>query len=80
MPQRDGSGNKVILIHDLPGPEGWLLPEDWLVVDAKAKAAPCQGCFGCWLKTPGTCVLKDGLQHLGAAIAHGRELILASRP
>lgn len=79
MPQRNDSGNKVILIHDLPGLDGWLFPEDWLAVDAKAKAAPCQGCFGCWLKTPGTCVLKDNLQNIGAAIAHSRELILASR-
>lgn len=79
MLQIDNNEDKTLLIHDLPGLDGWQLPENWLVVDARAKAAPCQGCFGCWLKTPGTCVLKDGLQHLGAAIAQSRELILASR-
>lgn len=79
MPQTYDSANRTILIHDLPILDNWQLPDNWLVLDAKAKAAHCQGCFGCWLKTPGTCVLKDGLQHLGAAIAQSRELILASR-
>lgn len=79
IPQTDDRASKTMLIHDLPSLEGWQLPENLLVVDAKAKAAPCQGCFGCWLKTPGTCVLKDGLQHLGAAIALSRDLILVSR-
>ena len=23
------------------------------------KIAPCLGCFGCWLKTPGQCIIKD---------------------
>ncbi len=79
MPQTDDCKNRTILIHDLPGLDNWRIPGNWLVMDAKAKAAPCQGCFGCWLKTPGTCVLKDGLRHLGAAIAKSQELILASR-
>ena len=75
----DDSENKVILIHDLPSLDGWQLQEDWLAVDAKAKAAPCQGCFGCWLKTPGRCVLKDSLQRIGTVIAYSKELILVSR-
>lgn len=62
MPQTDNSENRTILIHDLPSLDNWRFPENWLVVDAKAKAAPCQGCFGCWMKTPGTCVLKDGFR------------------
>lgn len=23
------------------------------------KIAPCQGCFGCWIQTPGECIIKD---------------------
>lgn len=79
MMQTDDSANRTILIHDIPSLDNWKIPENWLVVDARGKAAPCQGCFGCWLKTPGACVLKDSLQHIGAAIAHSRELILVSR-
>lgn len=79
MPQTYDSGNRTILIHDLPSLNGWQLQEDWLAVDAKAKAAPCQGCFGCWLKTPGACVLKDSLQRIGTVIAYSKELILVSR-
>lgn len=75
----DDSENKVILIHDLPSLDGWQLQEDWLAVDARAKAVPCQGCFGCWLKTPGICVLKDSLQRIGTVIAYSKELILVSR-
>lgn len=39
----------------------------------------CVGCFGCWTKTPGTCVLKDGLQHLGDMLARTDELEIISR-
>ena len=25
---------------------------------------PCMGCFGCWVKTPGECVIRDGMAEL----------------
>jgi len=28
------------------------------------KIAPCLGCFGCWLKTPGKCVINDAASDL----------------
>jgi multimeric flavodoxin WrbA len=32
-------------------------------------AKPCVGCFGCWLKTPGRCILKDDSELTGRAMA-----------
>lgn len=26
--------------------------------------APCAGCFGCWVRTPGECVVRDGAQEV----------------
>lgn len=36
------------------------LPDSWQLVDLSAlKITPCVGCFGCWVKTPGRCVIRD---------------------
>lgn len=73
--------NKVI-IHDLMGDDLNLIPtatDDCYVVDANAKASHCVGCFGCWLKTPGICVLKDEFQHLGVILPQSKEIIIISQ-
>lgn len=46
---------------------------------ADGRYAPCQGCFQCWLKNPGFCVMKDRLQHAGALVGESDPLILISR-
>lgn len=28
---------------------------------------PCRGCFGCWVKTPGKCVIQDGIADINRA-------------
>lgn len=38
----------------------------------------CIGCFGCWFKTPGVCVLKDGYSSLPVDISKCTELIIVS--
>ena len=40
---------------------------------------PCAGCFGCWVKTPGKCVIHDGYEGLGIDMSKCTELILISR-
>lgn len=39
----------------------------------------CIGCFGCWIKTPGICVIQDGYERTGAALGDCDELIVISR-
>lgn len=61
----------AIFIHDLiPAVLSAVLPDTsgFSVIDATKKAACCQGCFRCWLASPGQCVMKDDLQTVGAQI------------
>lgn len=39
----------------------------------------CIGCFGCWLKTPGICVIHDGFELNGAKFSKISDLILVSK-
>lgn len=39
----------------------------------------CIGCFGCWVKTPGQCVIHDGYENTGIDMSKCTELILISR-
>lgn len=39
----------------------------------------CIGCFGCWIKTPETCVIKDGYENMGELMSKCNELILISK-
>lgn len=39
----------------------------------------CIGCFGCWVKTPGKCVIHDGYEGMGVCMGKCSELILVSR-
>lgn len=69
----------TLLIHDLPpdAADGFLsCLGSGQVVSARQKAAVCKGCFGCWLQTPGRCVLRDGNETLGEQIARCERLVL----
>lgn len=43
-----------------------------------ASALDCRGCFGCWVRTPGTCVMRDALSDLPALLARTDELWIFS--
>jgi hypothetical protein len=54
---------RELILHDLLDSERQeYLPPDQpnlTVFPALPKVNYCQGCFGCWVKTPGRCVIKD---------------------
>lgn len=37
--------------------------------------APCLGCFGCWIKTPGECVIDDDGREVARAVARCEVLV-----
>lgn len=44
----------------------------------KKKISPCLGCFNCWIKTPGKCVIKDDQAGLLEKCAWSDILVLAT--
>lgn len=53
--------------------------EDDIVISDNGRMHHCIGCFGCWIKTPGQCVIKDGYENLGVLFSRCSELIIISR-
>lgn len=43
------------------------------------KIAPCIGCFGCWIKTPGSCVIRDAAPDVTKAFI-GSDLVVLLTP
>ncbi|MBR5228441.1 MAG: flavodoxin family protein [Firmicutes bacterium] len=39
----------------------------------------CIGCFGCWLKTPGRCIITDRFQQMGELIAQVDEVVIIAK-
>lgn len=72
-----------VLIHDITDSEFLeLYPEvnDDIRIFSKEKAIKkCIGCFGCWIKTPGKCIIKDSYENLGKVYANSEELIIISK-
>ena len=71
-----------LLIHDL---EEWdfkrlfnNIDKDIMVISEENEPNKCIGCFGCWVKTPGQCTIKDNYSNMSSLIASCDELILIS--
>ena len=62
-----------LLIHDVKGAAAKALADGVFagarVIADDGSARPCIGCFGCWIKTPGTCVIRDGHADMGAQLS-----------
>ena len=71
---------KRLIIYDVPiGHIEQYTNEEDILVNACDIHRYCIGCFGCWLKTPGKCVIKDGFEDMGQRLSQGNEFILISK-
>lgn len=68
-----------IIIHDLGSEYNKILQEKSdAIICADGKYAPCQGCFGCWTKSPAQCFMKDKLREISRIVGTADEVIVIS--
>ena len=71
---------KRLIIYDVPiGHIEQYTNEEDILVNACDIHRYCIGCFGCWLKTPGKCIIKDGFEDMGQRLSQVSEFILISK-
>lgn len=72
-----------ILIHDLSNEQFHsLFPEisnETYIISDTGTIRHCIGCFGCWIKTPGQCVWKDGYDNIGKILSKSEKVTIISR-
>jgi multimeric flavodoxin WrbA len=64
-------GEDVVAEQPLKLATEWLTARSWSVSVLRLnelEIAPCVGCFGCWIKTPGECVIDDAGRDVAKAI------------
>ena len=63
---KSGNSNTISLTRAFLDGAGWA---DVEIVDvAKAGVKDCLGCYSCWTKTPGKCVIDDGMGEILAKL------------
>ena len=74
-----------LIIHDLSNEQceaiglNTLSEEENIIVNGNGDNHYCIGCFACWLKTPGKCVIKDEYQEMGIKLSKVEELLIISK-
>lgn len=69
-----------LLMSDIKLPGDLPDLQDNCYIDlTKLKISNCIGCFGCWVKTPGKCVIRDDAIKVYPVIAKSKKLIYVSR-
>ncbi len=67
---------KRFIIYDIPDVE--LSNDRDIFFNADPYVIPCVGCFGCWIKTPGKCVIADRAQITPECLAECDEFVIIS--
>lgn len=73
----------VILLHDRKNEINMDMinnkTEKTIIISDNGKILPCTCCYGCWLKTPGQCVINDGYNNMGKLLSESNQLIIISQ-
>jgi multimeric flavodoxin WrbA len=71
-----------VLIHDLKNFNKEIVLDDakndTVIISDNGGIRPCICCFGCWVKTPGQCVIDDGYNNLGVLLSRCSRLVIIS--
>lgn len=66
-----------VIIHDLGSEFNEKLQNKCdASICADGKYAHCQGCFGCWTKSPAECFMKDSLREISRVAGTADELVV----
>lgn len=72
-----------IVIHDMSNEQfNNIFPKikkDTLIITENKKIHYCIGCFGCWIKTPGKCIINDGYANMGYLLSQADEVCIISK-
>jgi len=72
-----------LLIHDLESKDfKKIFPnqlDDTMVISDNGTIHHCIGCFGCWIKTPAACVIRDKYGDMGEYLSKCKEIIIISK-
>lgn len=72
-----------LIIHDLITQDFQKhfpdLQESAMVISNDGMIHHCIGCFGCWVKTPAACVIRDKYGDMGEYLSKCNEIIIISK-
>jgi multimeric flavodoxin WrbA len=71
-----------LIVHDLTEEQAEpIFPQnaDTRIIGDDGTIHHCIGCFGCWVKTPAQCVIRDKYGDMGELLSKCDELVLVSK-
>jgi multimeric flavodoxin WrbA len=76
---RGKNGNTYIMVEEFLAGAKEAGAETGHILLADKEIKPCLGCFSCWIKTPGQCVIKDDMAEILSQIT-GNDIIVYATP